>query len=119
MACRKAQRRALRKMQIPDSVTHREVFRMPRFSALTLSFALLFAGLLHAQSAPDFSAAQVEAVTFLGELVKIDTSNPPGSETRAAEYMKSMLAAEGVTANIYESAPGRGNLVARLKGNGR
>jgi len=92
---------------------------MPRFFALTLSFALLFAGLLHAQSAPDFSAAQAEAVTFLGELVKIDTSNPPGSETRAAEYMKSMLAAEGVTANVYESAPGRGNLVARLKGNGR
>src|SRR5262245_29251625 len=92
---------------------------MSLFPASTLSFALLYAGLLHAQSAPDFSAAQAEAVTFLGELVKIDTSNPPGSETRAAEYMRSMLAAEGISAQIYESAPGRGNVVARLKGNGR
>src|SRR5262249_23537802 len=66
-----------------------------------------------------FTAAQAEAVTFLGELVKIDTSNPPGHETRAAEYIRSMLAAEGIIADVYESTPGRGNLVARLKGNGR
>lgn len=72
-----------------------------------------------AQQSPDFTAAQTEAVKFLGELVKIDTSNPPGNETRAAEYIKSVLAAEGITAQIFESAPGRGNIVARLKGNGK
>ena len=71
------------------------------------------------QLAPDFEKAQAEAVKFLGELVKIDTSNPPGNETRAAEYIKSVLAAEGISATIYESAPGRGNIVARLKGNGK
>ena len=69
-----------------------------------------------AQQSPDFTAAQAEAVKFLSDLVKIDTSNPPGNETRAAEYMKSVLASNGIQAHIYESAPGRGNLVARLKG---
>jgi acetylornithine deacetylase/succinyl-diaminopimelate desuccinylase-like protein len=79
----------------------------------------LLVGIASAQSTPNVNAARDEAVKFLGELVKIDTSNPPGNETRAAEYIKSMLAAEGIPAQIYESAPGRGNLVARLKGNGK
>jgi acetylornithine deacetylase/succinyl-diaminopimelate desuccinylase-like protein len=92
---------------------------MPRFAALTFAAVVILAGQSRAQAAPDFAAAQSEAVKFLGELVKIDTSNPPGNEVRAAEYIKSMLAAEGITANIYESAPGRGNVVARLKGNGK
>ena len=91
------------------------------FRLLHTSVALL---LLAAQSSaqqaqPDFAAAQNEAVKFLGELVKIDTSNPPGNETRAAEYIKNTLAAEGIPAQIYESAPGRGNVVARLKGTGK
>src|SRR5260370_1272506 len=81
--------------------------------------ALLTLATAFAQSAPDFSAAQNEAVKFLSDLVRIDTSNPPGNEARAAEYIKSVLAAEGIAAQIYESAPGRGNLVARLKGNGK
>ena len=71
------------------------------------------------QPSPDFNKAQDEAIKFLGELVKVDTSNPPGNETRAAEYIKGVLAAEGIPAQIYESAPGRGNVVARLKGNGK
>src|SRR5216684_1882603 len=71
------------------------------------------------QAGPDFNKARTEAVKFLSELVKIDTSNPPGNETRAAEYIKGVLAAEGIPAQIYESVPGRGNVVARLKGNGR
>src|SRR5215831_15452367 len=93
-------------------------FQMGRFTLRAVSVALMLVGLLRAQ-APDFSAAQTEAVKFLGELVKIDTSNPPGNETRAAEYIKGVLAAEGITAQVFESAPGRGNIVARLKGNGK
>lgn len=67
----------------------------------------------------DLHQAQTEAVKFLSALVKINTSNPPGNETRAAEYMKRVLAANGIPSRIFESAPGRGNLVARLKGNGK
>ena len=80
---------------------------------------LLLAGTAFAQSAADFNASRDEAVKFLSGLVKIDTSNPPGNETRAAEYIKSVLEAEGIPAQVYESAPGRGNVVARLKGNGK
>ena len=82
-------------------------------------FLCLLAGVASAQPTPNFTAARDEAVKFLGELVKIDTSNPPGNEARAAEYIRSVLAAEGISAQIYESAPGRGNLVARLKGSGK
>jgi acetylornithine deacetylase/succinyl-diaminopimelate desuccinylase-like protein len=79
----------------------------------------MLVGVSSAQTSPDFASAQIEGAKFLGELVKIDTSNPPGNEVRAAEYIKSVLAAEGISAHVYESAPGRGNVVARLKGNGK
>jgi acetylornithine deacetylase/succinyl-diaminopimelate desuccinylase-like protein len=59
-----------------------------------------------------------QAVESLVSLVKIDTSNPPGNETRAAQHVKTVLDREGIPSQIFESAPGRGNLVARLKGNG-
>jgi len=93
---------------------------MRRF-ALFFAFFLncLPAGPSFAQSSPDFNKARDEAVKFLGDLVRIDTSNPPGNETRAAEYIKSVLAGEDIPAQIFESAPGRGNLVARLKANGK
>ncbi len=94
----------------------------PRFFSHTFVAAVviaLSAGFCSAQQ-PAFNSEQAknEAVKFLTELVKIDTSNPPGNETRAAEYIKNVLANEGITAHIFESAPGRGTLVARLKGNG-
>src|SRR5438270_5575579 len=89
------------------------------FTSRAVSVVLMFVGLSQAQAAPDFIQAQAEAVKFLGDLVKIDTSNPPGNETRAAEYIKNVLATEGIQAQVYESAPGRGNVVARLKGNGK
>jgi acetylornithine deacetylase/succinyl-diaminopimelate desuccinylase-like protein len=92
---------------------------MSRYIFRAVSVVLVLAGLSRAQSGSDFIAAQTEAVKFLSELVKIDTSNPPGNETRAAEYIKGVLAAEGITAQIFESVPGRGNIVARLKGNGK
>lgn len=87
--------------------------------ACLLSLAILIStSAATQQSSPDQGKAQEETVKFLSDLVKIDTSNPPGNETRAAEYIKGVLAAEGIPSQIYESAPGRGNLVARLKGNG-
>lgn len=87
---------------------------------LSVSFVVMLSCVpAFSQATPDFTAAQSEAVKFLSDLVKIDTSNPPGNETRAAEYMKSVLASNGIQAQIYESAPGRGNLVARLKGSGK
>ena len=69
--------------------------------------------------APDFSKTRDEAVQLLQSLIQIDTSNPPGNETVAAEYIKGLLDKEGIASEIHGLQPGRGNIVARLKGNGR
>lgn len=85
-----------------------------------LLLALALSGpLAYAAATPDFRAARDEAVRFLSEYIRIDTVNPPGNETKGAQYLESILEREGIPAEIFESAPGRGNLVARLKGNGK
>ncbi len=66
---------------------------------------------------PDFAKAREEAVGFLQNLVRIDTS--AGNETKCAEYIKSVLDKEGIPAEIFTLENGRGNVVARLKGNGK
>ena len=86
---------------------------------LALLFALLVAQLLQAQSNADPASWRDETIQILSELVKIDTSNPPGNETRAAEYIKGLLTKEGIESEIVESAPGRGSIIARLKGTGK
>jgi len=73
---------------------------------------------LYAAPVPDFRAAREEAVRFLADYLRIDTVNPPGNESRGAQYLQSILAREGIASEIFELAPGRGNLVARLSGNG-
>ncbi len=60
-----------------------------------------------------------EVTRYLQDLVRFDTTNPPGNETPAAEYLAGILKREGFEPLVLESVPGRGNLVARLKGNGR
>ncbi|HTK29042.1 MAG TPA: M20/M25/M40 family metallo-hydrolase [Vicinamibacterales bacterium] len=72
-----------------------------------------------ARPAPDFAAAREEAARTLSSLVQIDTSNPPGNEAKAAAFIKQILDKEGIPSEIFEAQPGRANLVARLKGNGR
>jgi acetylornithine deacetylase/succinyl-diaminopimelate desuccinylase-like protein len=51
-------------------------------------------------------------------LIRIDTSNPPGNEARAAEYVQSILSGEDIPAKVLNSTPTRGSVVGRLKGNG-
>ena len=55
---------------------------------------------------------------LLDELVAIDTSNPPGNEDKAARLVAAKLHAAGIEAVLVPFAPGRTNLVARLKGDG-
>lgn len=66
----------------------------------------------------DWDAVGREAVDHLVELVKIRSVNPPGNETEVAEYVKAVLAAEGIESRLYALDPARANLVARLEGNG-
>ncbi len=60
--------------------------------------------------------AQNEALDRLMAYVAINTTNPPGNEVRAAEFFAAILAQEGIPYEMVESAPGRGNVWARLEG---
>ena len=57
-----------------------------------------------------------EPVAWLQEYLQIDTTNPPGNENRAVDFFARILKAEGIKFETAESAPGRGNIWARLKG---
>ncbi|MCS7283232.1 MAG: M20/M25/M40 family metallo-hydrolase [Anaerolineae bacterium] len=59
-----------------------------------------------------------ETLRHLQALIRIPTVNPPGNEKPAAEYLADVLAAEGYDPVVLESAPGRGNVVARYRGSG-
>jgi len=60
-----------------------------------------------------------ETVRHLQDLLRLDTTNPPGNELIAAEHLARVLNAEGIEPLVLESAPQRGNVVARLKGSGQ
>ena len=64
------------------------------------------------------NAVKQEVTQLLRELIRIDTTNPPGNETQAATYIAQYLANEGFKTEIIESAPGRGSVITRLKGTG-
>lgn len=57
-----------------------------------------------------------EAVGLLQQLIRLNTVNPPGNETLAAECLRDYLAASGVEAQLVARDPARANLVARLPG---
>ena len=51
-------------------------------------------------------------------MIRIDTVNPPGNELAVAQYIESVLKAEGIATRLFEPVPGRAAFVARLEGNG-
>lgn len=59
-----------------------------------------------------------ETLRHLQALLRLDTTNPPGNETLAAEYLAGVLRAEGFEPVVLESAPGRGHVITRYKGTG-
>ena len=74
------------------------------------------------QSAPlstsmvaDASGIRREALTWLEDLIKINTSNPPGNEQLAAMYVAGVLQKEGIKPEILDLGPGRSAVVARLR----
>ncbi|MCB9641167.1 MAG: M20/M25/M40 family metallo-hydrolase [Myxococcales bacterium] len=58
------------------------------------------------------------AVEHFKALLQIPTINPPGNERPAADYLAKVLQEQGIASQIFESAPQRANLVARLDGDG-
>jgi acetylornithine deacetylase/succinyl-diaminopimelate desuccinylase-like protein len=59
-----------------------------------------------------------EAVQILSRYLQINTTNPPGNERQAVEFLATLLRERGLEPKLYASAPGRANLLARLPGDG-
>ena len=59
-----------------------------------------------------------EVTDLLSRLIQVDTTNPPGNETAAAELLRGYLEANGIACELYARAPDRANLVARIPGRG-
>src|ERR1700726_4360801 len=106
------------------------VNRNGRKSALVLLAGYFFAAApLVAQGIPQVSPATPtstsaigdtaglarEANVWLAQLIRIDTTNPPGNEQAAAKYVAGILEKEGITSEILEVMPGRSAVVARLR----
>jgi acetylornithine deacetylase/succinyl-diaminopimelate desuccinylase-like protein len=64
------------------------------------------------------STLRAEVTELLQELIRVDTVNPPGNETAAAELLRDYLESNGVRCELYAKAPDRANLVGRLPGRG-
>jgi acetylornithine deacetylase/succinyl-diaminopimelate desuccinylase-like protein len=60
----------------------------------------------------------MEVVDLLRRLIRLDTTNPPGNETAAAELLREYLEAAGVECALHARVPERANLVARIRGAG-
>ena len=66
----------------------------------------------------DWDAVGEEAAGYLVDLVQIDSSNPPGNETRVVEYLQDVFAGAGIESETFALDPDRANLVVRYRGNG-
>lgn len=84
------------------------------------AFVLLIvaSGFAPAQSGPNWTAVEAEMLKHFQTLVRFDTSDPPGREREAVDYLKQVLTAEGIEVQEFSNEAHRPNLVARLKGNG-
>lgn len=60
-----------------------------------------------------------EATDLLSQYIRLNTTNPPGNELDAAELLKKKFSADGIPSMVYQPAPGRGVIAARLRGTGK
>ena len=80
---------------------------------------VLLAGCFAARAqSPDWPKINDELMRHFQALLRIDTSDPPGNETKVVEYIKKVLEADGIPVNVVAKDPARANLIARLRGNG-
>ena len=64
------------------------------------------------------TSLRAEATDLLARLIRVDTTNPPGNETAAAELLRDYLESNGVECDLYARVPERASLVARIRGTG-
>jgi acetylornithine deacetylase/succinyl-diaminopimelate desuccinylase-like protein len=86
---------------------------------LAAALALLLARAAAQPTTPvNLAALDEETMRHFQALVRLDTSDPPGHEAPAVDYLKRVLEAEGIEVKVFALDPKRPNLVARLRGNG-
>ncbi len=83
-----------------------------------MAAAFLAAGGAATAQTPDWSKTNEETMRHYQALVRIDSSDPPGNETKVVEYVKKVLEAESIPVIVAAKDPARANLIARLKGSG-
>ncbi len=79
---------------------------------------LLFATAAVAFGQPAVQPSEADVTRYLIDLLRIDSSNPPGKETRVAQYLKKVADANGISCELLGPDPTRLNFIARLKGSG-
>lgn len=67
----------------------------------------------------DWNQLLDEAINYLQEYIRINTVNPPGNEIEGAIFFKKIFDKERIPCEIFEPSPGRGSILATLKGNGK
>ena len=85
---------------------------------LLLALALLRPPDSREAPAPDFDAAEKEALSTLQSYLRVDTTNPPGNERLAADFFREIFDREGIENRVYDMGEGRANILARLPGRG-
>src|SRR5262245_32118408 len=83
---------------------------------LGAALAMVIAAQTAAQQSTPF---EEETMRHFQALVRFDTSDPPGGEAPAADYLKTVLEQEGIPVQVFTLEPRRPNVVARLKGSGK
>lgn len=92
---------------------------MRRMRRLLFAFLASSAVAAGAQSGPDWPAVEPEILKHYQALVRINTTDPPGGEKPAVDYLKTALEQEGIPVQTFALQDNRPNLVARLKGSGK
>src|SRR5690348_834782 len=88
----------------PNSMTRHSMFCL----------ALLAGTTLGAQQPADLAKLQDDAVRYTREYLRINTTNPPGNEVETMRWFARIFQQEGIPFDTASSAPGRGNIWARL-----
>ena len=90
-----------------------------RAGLVLVTLALASGSLAQRGREPDWNRLDQETLQHFQALLRLDTSNPPGRERLATDYLKGVLERAGIPVQVFASAQERPNLVARIKGSGR
>src|SRR5258708_36588369 len=94
------------------------MFRRLSLIILVFTWLTVLAGNARAQapsSHPDLGKLAEEAQGWLTDMIRINTSNPPGNEMAVAKYISGILQKESIPNQVVEITPGRGVAIGRLQ----